>query len=236
VATNAEPGGGRSPKAFLVEGLVIVVSILLAFGIDALWGEMQENRVEARVLDALESDFAEFSTALRSDFDRNRGKLEAVEWLLDRTGPEPPQVDSTEFIAALGASVLTLPPNREVGALRELLAGPGLALIDDEELRGHLSWWVQEDDRLEVAAEFAWDFAVDYRRWLTREGNLRATGIIEVGASRFPTPIEEMLGSREFENHLFAAGLGARQVTLQVPDFIERADTIVARIRELRGR
>ena len=45
-------------RRLLLEGLVIVASILLAFAIDAGWDERQEREAERRLLVALEAEFA----------------------------------------------------------------------------------------------------------------------------------------------------------------------------------
>ena len=44
-------------RRFLVEGVVIVLSILLAFGIDASWDEFQESRKRSALIAGLTSDF-----------------------------------------------------------------------------------------------------------------------------------------------------------------------------------
>ncbi len=56
----------RGWKRFLIEGAVIVVSILLAFGIDAWWGGRQEARRETELIDSLRRDML----ATRAEADR----------------------------------------------------------------------------------------------------------------------------------------------------------------------
>lgn len=48
----------RGPRSFLVEGFVIVASILLAFGIDAWWDTAREARERDELLDQLEAELA----------------------------------------------------------------------------------------------------------------------------------------------------------------------------------
>ena len=45
-------------RDLFIEGIVIVLSILLAFGIDALWDQHQQRLEEEEILASLESDFA----------------------------------------------------------------------------------------------------------------------------------------------------------------------------------
>ena len=47
----------KSRSALVVEGLVIVASILLAFGIDAWWGERQAGLDEKESIAQLTTDF-----------------------------------------------------------------------------------------------------------------------------------------------------------------------------------
>jgi hypothetical protein len=54
-----------STRRFLIEGTVIVVSILLAFGIDAGWDSYQAAREEQAVLQDLHRDFSQSVAALR---------------------------------------------------------------------------------------------------------------------------------------------------------------------------
>ena len=42
---------------FGFEGMLIIVSILSAFSIDALWGERQEDRLRAELIRSLQQDF-----------------------------------------------------------------------------------------------------------------------------------------------------------------------------------
>ena len=65
-----------------VEGLVIVVSILLAFGIDAWWDERGENRQEQALLQGLVKDFRRADSVLAVSRGLHQSKLDAAERLL----------------------------------------------------------------------------------------------------------------------------------------------------------
>lgn len=51
-------------RRVVIEGLVIVTSILLAFGIDAWWDRLQEERAFSRTLEGLEAAFSENVTGI----------------------------------------------------------------------------------------------------------------------------------------------------------------------------
>lgn len=61
-------------RRFVTEGTVIVMSILLAFWIDAWWQESEERKRELVVLQALLSDLQN----MREEFDRQRNYNEAI--------------------------------------------------------------------------------------------------------------------------------------------------------------
>jgi hypothetical protein len=44
---------------YVPEGILIIVSILIAFAIDAWWEERQQRAEEARILEALRGEFQE---------------------------------------------------------------------------------------------------------------------------------------------------------------------------------
>lgn len=52
-------------KRFAIEAPVIIISILLAFAIDAGWEEQKEREAEVVLLERLRADFAEIQSALR---------------------------------------------------------------------------------------------------------------------------------------------------------------------------
>ena len=67
---------GSGLRRFLAEGLVIVASILLAFGIDAWWDHRQEARAFLRTLEGLEAAFSENVVGIE-------GHLETIQGLGD---------------------------------------------------------------------------------------------------------------------------------------------------------
>jgi len=86
----------------LIEGLVIVVSILLAFGIDAWWDERQQDEAAAhqvtRVVTELESNIARLELQVEHlDFTIEMGKR-----FLAHFGPDPTPVGESELSALVG--------------------------------------------------------------------------------------------------------------------------------------
>ena len=75
-------------RRILVEGLVIVVSILLAFGIEAWWQERGDRTAELEALVGLHAEFTAIRERLEGDT-LFRGELAGVEDLYERVQALP---------------------------------------------------------------------------------------------------------------------------------------------------
>ncbi len=101
-----------------VEGVVIVGSILMAFGIDAWW----EGKQEVKTLQ-------EAIQGLQSDFERHKGRMEFGLTVTSR------QVDAMEFLFALAAEPSNvIPVERTDTAFRRIVdamtTDPGEGTLD----------------------------------------------------------------------------------------------------------
>lgn len=136
----------------LVEGVVIVASILLAFGIDAWWDRYQQRGEEQELLAGLESDFV--STLAQLDRVINRHQLFAeraarLESMSDAEVRAIP-ADSAEAYVRAVSQYMTF--EAQGGTLGGLVSAGQLGLLQDSELRGLLTAWLQ---RLDDSAEEA---------------------------------------------------------------------------------
>lgn len=124
-----------------VEGVVIVGSILLAFGIDAWWEERQEREEEQEILRGLESDFSANLRRLGQIAGLN-GEYEDRLLRFAEMGTEgwsllPP--DSLRLYAQALVATRTFDPRD--GTLDGALSSGKLELIVDTELRNRLMEW-----------------------------------------------------------------------------------------------
>jgi hypothetical protein len=129
-------------RGLFLEGLVIVVSVLVAFGVDAWWDGRQEDRVREALITGLRSDFALARADLtRVTAEHARGYV-AAEALLQLTlsgaarESTPVLVDSL-FLTAIAVGTFDPP----TGTLNALLASGDLALLDSPELLLELTAW-----------------------------------------------------------------------------------------------
>lgn len=123
-----------------LEAVAIVMSILLAFAIDASW-EQRAQRVEAReLLTGLQSEFDVHRSELVRFRDRWVGVRAATERLLGLTGSQiaaEPVVMDTLLLAVLNPA--TFDPR--TGTLEAAKGSGQLGLIGSRELRERLSAW-----------------------------------------------------------------------------------------------
>ena len=74
--------GGRWSRA-LLESVAIVLSILLAFAIDAGWDEGQDRRAEKEILQALSAEFEGYRDRFSSRAEFYQRTAEHIVWFLD---------------------------------------------------------------------------------------------------------------------------------------------------------
>lgn len=199
----------------LVEGAVIVGSILLAFGIDAWWDGHTDAGREQRLLAALLTEFEaneELLGRARAEYETSymaaARTLEAIDEGLDG-------IDEDELHALLGALLTNQTFHLESGVLEGLLAAGHLDLIRDQALRHRLAaWpsyvreWVEEE---EMTFEFVENSIVPFvgDRTPLREVHPpfaafpdgEAPEAIPTGRAR--SSLRTAFASREFENLVY---------------------------------
>jgi hypothetical protein len=79
----------------LVEGLVIVISILLAFAIDAWWGERQEANEAALQVERVVAELEASAVLLEEQVEQLDITTSAAKRFLAKFGPEPVPVDKS---------------------------------------------------------------------------------------------------------------------------------------------
>jgi hypothetical protein len=141
-------------KRISVEAAAIVVSILLAFAIDAWWDNRKEAILERELLAVLQIEFKQNVNLLRDARDRYEKRyLDARNLLayLDAASDSSNSAELERLVRSLWESKSV---HLETGAYDAAAAGD-LRLISDNELRSHLAaWpsyvaeWAEEDDAL----------------------------------------------------------------------------------------
>jgi hypothetical protein len=120
-----------------IQALVIVASILLAFGIEAWWEGRQEAEHRAILLEDLATEIAQNREALSVSLRRQRERVERITTLLTELGPDAVGLP-TDSVVVLQRRVLTNPTyDPALGILELLIQSGDLAYIEDRELRSH---------------------------------------------------------------------------------------------------
>jgi hypothetical protein len=131
---------GRGSR-LLIEGFVIVLSILLAFGIDASWDARAERIEEAEILGGLRREYRGYREALKSRIEQHAKMQSAFTTILMAAEEREWTSAEWDFDEALGE--LVAPPTSDVGnGVRDALVQAGrLELVSDVVLREYLARW-----------------------------------------------------------------------------------------------
>ncbi len=128
-------------KRITVEGATIVVSILLAFGIEAWWQDRNEAVLEQRLLTALLAEFEQNGDLLREAREVYERRYMRAVRILEYMEQEPDEIDEAEFERLVRGIISNRTFHLESGAHDGLLASGELSLIHDETLRNRLAAW-----------------------------------------------------------------------------------------------
>ena len=123
------------------ESVAIVVSILLAFAIEAWWQDRNELAIEQRSLSALLAEFEENAELLREARDGYETTYTAAIRLLAYSDQETDDMDSSEFEQLVSRLISARSTHLESGAYDALIASGELNLVRDESLRSRLAAW-----------------------------------------------------------------------------------------------
>ena len=157
-------------QTIAVEAAAIVVSILLAFAIDAWWAGKRENDVEQEALQALRSDFILSREQMGQVLRSLKGAREDFA-IFQSASP----AELNEFNAdAIQLTLTGLSKNHtfdQVTATLDALANDGrLGLISDPELLRNLSKWRRELDNIDDISFELRAESVLVRRAMERHG------------------------------------------------------------------
>ncbi len=135
-----------------VEGVVIVVSILMAFALEAWWGGQQRAKEEDEVLRALLVEFNGAEVELDRVEQRHAEVVSGADAILEQLRGAATS-DATVSISALASLFLTPTADPQRGTLDALIASGSLDLIRSQALQSRLADWpaalgdYQEDEQ-----------------------------------------------------------------------------------------
>jgi len=185
----------------IVEGTVIVGSILLAFGIDAAWDERGERAREAEALQALSRDFTSADSVLRAQVLVIDSAAAAASAILELVGPGADEhyVDSLAVLIPLLIRRPTFRP--PMGTLEALLGSGDLRVIGDALLKAELASFPSKLASMRetqgYGSEIVFGLLLPY---LDARVPMLRFGLMARGQSDFSGDPVGVLRSLEFEN------------------------------------
>ena len=221
-----------------LEGVLIVVSILLAFGIEAWWVRSREHAAEIEALQHLRDEFTATAERLAQTGERHESIRRSAKRLLGMTGPTPPAHLDTLAVDSLVMDLLGAPTVEPETVTLDALVGAGrLDLLSSPELRRELASWssamadLAQEEQLAIAQmdqrflPLIWDHVPVVTLGVTALAD-------EYGhnePSRFPRRYAELFQERRFENAVEERMNSSRR---SVRD-LRRVEGIVQRIVQL---
>ncbi len=146
-----------------VEGVVIVGSILLAFGLQAWWDGVQERQEEQRVLAALAEDFEETRVDTRQKIAATEAVRDTVMRLLELGSMEQPDVAREEIRQLLRGAFGLYDLEPQISTYEDIVGSGNLRLIRSERLRIAMAQLVKDLEGAHDALE------IIRQRWMRLE-------------------------------------------------------------------
>ncbi|EDY83558.1 hypothetical protein VDG1235_3185 [Verrucomicrobiia bacterium DG1235] len=185
------------------EIFLVVVGILIALQINEWNADRKDRKAEFELLSNLKSEFLENQKSLDTTLAHHTKSVEGIRNLLSHFGPDSEAIVPEKFTELI-QSVIYLPSYQPSdGVLNSVLSSNQFALIEDVELRSHLTRWPSLIKEYEGAFSFL------------REHSLRADAAMHpffsprnmevslgrgsVGPSRFETNQQALFQNQAFE-------------------------------------
>lgn len=232
-------GDRRRAADRLLEGSVIVLSILVAFGLDAWWDHTKRRTAENDHLEALLIDFEETRVVLQETIEHGERVIEHTEFLSAACGaaePPPPETMDRRLFELMGLP--TFEP--VVGAYEELIAAGNLRLITDDELRSALAGWGSNLRSYETREQWAtdqWNLVnAPFLLQQTSLAQLIPDGVLggDPGIP-FPKDHSELLADPYFHNLVVYRWIAAKDVVGSGRQLLRRLERIVSLIERALG-
>jgi len=150
----------KIPKA-VIEFLVILLSILIAFSLDS-WGENRKQRArENQYLSQLDIDFKENMRQLMGSIEKGINKIEKTEKILDllKLDPRPSHVDSLKkWIPYITNYSINIPIT---GTYEAMISSGDINLITNDSIRTQLIHFAGLIDELKTHEQRFMDWMID---------------------------------------------------------------------------
>jgi hypothetical protein len=177
-------------KRLTIEAAAIVASILLAFAIDASWGELQERQFEKETIQGLLEEYQGHRRSLAVGKKLHLQILRAVASLIQAS--HRGIYESEEFDVDTAINLLKIPPTTDLGSgVRNALVSSGqIELLSNKQLRYKLAEWKSILDELSDDEQTGMTIVLEIvAPYLTRHGVPNILGSQFVTAALVDAPL-----------------------------------------------
>jgi hypothetical protein len=231
-AVIAKPVSGRAKWSQMVlEGVVIVGSILLAFAIDAAWDARGERQLERSLLEALAEDFRIAEQGWATAKAAHNTVVSSMETLL--TWAEQGSVPTEHHALAdtlLGNVFWRNTFDPPMGTVEAILGSGRLDLLGNRELVGALTRWsslVTDVNRREIdGADHFYEAVYPYLRTRLNIQDLDKVIPREVPWQHQPAEAYRLVSDQEFHNVIYVHWVLYWNVQLGMPEVDESISLI----------
>ncbi|WP_439106588.1 hypothetical protein [Congregibacter sp.] len=220
----------------LREGLVIVGSILLAFALDAWWGDMSRKNELSLQLTGVASELQSTRASLASVRRAHEYNVELTERLRATLASVEEGAEVVVSDESLGPLLPQVTADVTTNSLSAYIAAGGLELISDQDLRAELLAWPAQIEDLQDDEIYLRNFAAaDLSRWLRTHADVSNAEVysVPVVLGHFgvaPPPDPALLGTvvlrrdRELMNLIAARESGERAVLINIEQLLVVVD------------
>jgi hypothetical protein len=235
-------GDGKIPwRRALLEAVVVVTSILMAFGLNAWWASVEGRQHERRSLSALKGEFSLVRDSLESQRMRREWARHVTEALIAQIQGEPRAPADSLLLWSSGLSLqLDFDPPRAV--YDDLVSSGGTQLIRSDSLRMAIAQYASQLELVRHADEQAWTTWEERIQPLLegriprverlRKGVAGLYGTIPLGPSPHPSQWGKVLADPAFEDVVAERWLRLRIASGRLAAVAPMIDSILRLIDE----
>jgi len=235
--------GAMWPRA-LLEGVIIVLSILLAFGVQASWESYQERRQEREYLSALREELRR-GLGIQADRIAVLGNsLRAHESLIGQfgAGERAPADSLIYWLSELSRPNQFSPPT---AVLEDIVSSGGIQLIKDHDLRLAVAEYDRALTNFERVADQAWaTWSERIQPFLEGEvprvdrlrlGSFNSGGQVPFEPAPFPSNYDGIFRSPAFQSMIAERWIRTRSSLTTLEDIARRTTDLIAMIDDALG-
>ena len=215
-------------RRLLLEGLVIVSSILLAFGIDASWESWQTRAAEEGQLALLRAEMESNRTTLELALSGVVTSRESLRQLVSLIAPEPTLISSDSLGVLIRTAITGRVEPLEIGTIGAVLNSGQFEASSRPDLYQALVRFRALTENYAVRG----GIFVDQRALILRYlGGITGAFVSETtgahGPSDFPVPVEQLLGDSQLEALAGSMAVYGRNMQLSIEDLTVVTDSVL---------